>query len=234
MKDKFFDKATLRDLIVGIVGTVTGIVLTFGVTYCSDSRNKDEMARKTVTLAIHNIDASIAGMQRLVDDLRQQDSLFMFMREQRERLHKISADTLDLFIRAMYSRNVRPVDKSTENIFSSSFEIWRHLDDPRVIGRIANCYSILNSCSGEYGNLESERLQAANRFNDDIFPGNGTPAEEVKAMLGRKDIVRIMDSYPETIALLQLMVDKAVLLNEKNKQELGLSQQELDNIGNLL
>lgn len=233
MKEPFFDKVMLKDLIVGIVGTVIGIVLTIGVTYCSESRSKDEMARKTVMLTIHNIDASIANMQQLIGEMNRQDSLFRFVWERRSELDKVSADTIEMFISAMYSHNIRSVDTSTESIFSTSFEVWQYLDDEKVIGRIANCYTLLRCCVDEYNRIENTRINTVDRYHSQLLAA-GKLTDEVTVLLGCAPIPRIIESYPDEIAMMRLMLDKARQLNDRNKRQLGLSQAELDKLGRLL
>lgn len=48
----------LPELIVTLIGTVIGILLTVGVTYISEKKDKEEMARKALMLTIHNLDVS--------------------------------------------------------------------------------------------------------------------------------------------------------------------------------
>lgn len=235
MKWQSVDSGMLKDLVVGIVGTVLGVFMTVGVTFCSERSAKQEMARKTVMLTIHNIDASIGGMSRLVDELNSQDSLFRYVKAHETSLGKVSTDTLGMFVSAIYARHVLPLDTSTESIFSTNFEVWRYLDDPRVIGRIANCYSIMRNCADEYARVEREKYDAFIRFYDSDDNRCPDSDEEVaRELLYRKDIIRIMEALPAETALMKQMIDNARALNDLNKSELGIAQQELDKIGELL
>lgn len=157
MRIKGADSHLFKELVISLVGTVIGIILTVGVTYCSEKRNKEEMARKVMLLTIHNLDASIGSMERLVDELSRQDTIFNYVRERVT--STVSPDTLDLFVSALYSHHIRPIDSSTEAIFSSNFEIWKYIDDPKIIGRIANGYSLMDKCGEEYERIEKNKYE---------------------------------------------------------------------------
>lgn len=72
---QFFDKDFWKNTVGCTVGTLIGILLTFGTSSYLENRNKTEMARKTVMLTLHNLDASTRNMQTLLDELQQYDTL---------------------------------------------------------------------------------------------------------------------------------------------------------------
>jgi len=225
----------LPELIVSILGTVAGIVLTVGITYCSEKREREDMARKTVMLTIHNLDVSIGGMERIIDDLNRQDSIFNNVRENLSASATVDEDTLAMFVSSLYSHNVRPIDTSTEAVFSSNIETWKNIDDPRVIGRIANCYSIMKKCGEEFDRIEREKYDAFIQFYDNRPDASVmSDRETAAALLSQNRIVRILDALPQEINLLRQMTAQAKALNERNKKESDLKQEELDEIGNLL
>ena len=53
---QFFDKDFWKNTAGCTVGTLIGILLTFGTSSYLENRNKTEMARKTVMLTLHNLD----------------------------------------------------------------------------------------------------------------------------------------------------------------------------------
>lgn len=232
-KRKYSD--LLPELFITLLGTVLGIVLTVGVTYCYDKRDKVEMARKVVMLTIHNLDVSIGSMERLVRELDSQDSIFNYVLERRSSVARISPDTLDMFVSALYSHRIRPIDSSTEEIFSSNFEIWKYIDDPKVIGRIANCYSLMNKCGDEYDRIEKERYESFISVYDAVDPVVRKSDEEMaEALLQQGRIIRIIEALPAEIELLRQLIDNAKTLNDRNKTQLDVKQEELDEIGNLI
>lgn len=223
------------ELFVTLVGTVLGIVLTVGVTYCSEKKDKEAMARKVVILTIHNLDVEIRSMERLVDELASQDSILNYVLERRTSVAKISPDTLEMFVSALYSHHIRSIDSSTEAIFSSNFEIWKYIDDPKVIGRIANCYSLMNKCGDEYDRIEKEKYECFISAYDTVSPSIRESDEKLTdELLQQGRILRVIEALPAEIELLHQLIENAKALNDRNKSLLEVKQEELDEIGNLL
>lgn len=218
-----------------MVGTVLGIVLTIGVTYYSEKKDKEEMARKVVMLTIHNLDVSIRSMERLVDELAGQDSILDYVAQRQRLTATIAPDTLGMFVSALYSHRIRPIDSSTEAIFSSNFEIWKYIDDPKVIGRIANCYSLLNECGEEYGRIEKDKYDTFLSVYDHVNPAvRNSDKMLADELLRQSRTLRVIEALPAEIELLRRLIDNAKALNERNKSQLEVRQDELDEIGNLL
>lgn len=233
MRTKDSDSHLFKELVISLVGTVIGIILTVGVTYWSEQRDKEEMARKVMLLTIHNLDVSIGSMERLVDELSRQDTIFHYVRERAT--SSVSPDTLDLFVSALYSHHIRPIDSSTEAIFSSNFEIWKYIDDPKIIGRIANCYSLMDECGEEYERIERNKYQnflSVYDAQDKSVRQSGKEMTDV--LLSQNKVLSVMDALPYEISLLRSLIENAKALNDRNKTELRVNQKELDEIGNLL
>lgn len=233
MRTKDTDSHLFRELVISLFGTVIGIILTVGVTYWSEQRDKEEMARKVMLLTIHNLDVSIGSMERLVDELSHQDTIFHYVRERAT--SSVSPDTLDLFVSALYSHHIRPIDSSTEAIFSSNFEIWKYIDDPKIIGRIANCYSLMDECGEEYERIERNKYQnflSVYDAQDKSVRQSGKEMTDV--LLSQNKVLSVMDALPYEISLLRSLIENAKALNDRNKTELRVNQKELDEIGNLL
>lgn len=140
-----------------------------------------------------------------------------------------------MFISAFYSHKIRPIDTSTEAVFSSDFDIWRNIDDPKVIGRIANCYSLMRKCGEEYDRFENDKYEAFVGLYDSLSPTVcSSDADIVKEMLKHNNISRIMESAPLEASLLTELTDNARALNNRNKSVLKVRQEELDEIGRLM
>lgn len=228
-------KLLLPEFLITVIGTIIGVVLTVGVTYFSEKNDKASMARKIVMLTMHNLDSSINSMSRLLDKMESQDSICAYVSEKYSLSEPVGADTLEMFISAFYSHNIRPIDASTEAVFSSDFDIWRNIDDPKVIGRIANCYSMMRKCGEEYDRFERSKYEAFTRLYDSMSQQTAaSDAAVVGEMLRHNEIRRLIDSSPAEVALIRQLTDNARALNDYNKTELGVSQQELDEIGRLM
>lgn len=125
---QFFDIDWWKNTVGCTVGTLIGILLTFGTSFHLENRNKAEMARKTVMLTLHNLDASTRNMQTLLDELQHYDTLFTRAASlMPDRLGEMGDDSLRIFINAFGSRRLQMTDHTTSSIFSNSFEVWAML-----------------------------------------------------------------------------------------------------------
>ena len=232
----FFDYSWWKDASIATIGTILGIILTFGTTGYLEDRQQKLMADKTVKLAIHNLDASISNMEKLVNEMKQNDSIYhRTVALMPDSLSMMCVDSLQMVIGSFGSRRYYITDNSTKEIFSSSFEVWQNLDDTKVIGRIGNCYSILNTCSKEYDKISDLINQAHFEFIKERLPEDYPSTEEaVKTFLSRHDVMYALEWYSQMANTLDGLVDLAKQLNERNKEELGIEQEELDEIGKLL
>ena len=146
-----------------LVGTVVGIVLTFGTTFYVEKKNKAEMAHQTVVITLHNLDARIDNLKESTAKMSHIDTLFQaVLKHTPTDLDKMNPDTLlaayDAFTYLDISENV------AESIFSNSIEVWEYMDDERIIGRISNCYMVSNYCTETQKELQAERLALFQEF----------------------------------------------------------------------
>ena len=213
-----------------------GILLTFGTSSYLENRSKTEMARKTVMLTLHNLDASTRNMQTLLDELQQYDTLFTRAASlMPDRLGQMGSDSLQMFVNAFGSRRLLMTDHTTSSIFSNSFEVWQCLDDEKVIGRIGNCYSVLDVCREEYLRMEELRQKAYQAYWHECPPMDYPDAEKTaKALLERYDVRYVLSIHSNVIQMLKHTHGIVCQLNERNKQVLHITQEELDEVGKLL
>lgn len=232
----FFDNAWWKDLSTATAGTIIGIIVTFGTTAYLEDKAQQEMADKTVLMTLHNLDSSIKNMSQLVEEMQSNDSLFLrALSLMPDRLGVMGADSLQMVVSRFGSTNVYATDNSTREIFSSSFEVWQNLDDAKVISRIGNCYSMLDVCDKEYGKVEKLRLDAFKSYWNDMPPQDyGNAEDAVKAFLKRNDVRYAMNVHSYTTPMLANIVNLTARLNDRNKEVLNVTQEELDEVGDLL
>ncbi|MBO5053168.1 MAG: hypothetical protein J6C44_02895 [Muribaculaceae bacterium] len=233
---KFIDYSWWKDVTIATTGTIIGIIVTFGTTVWLEDKTRKEMADKTVIMAIHNLDSSIKNLSNLLEEMERNDVLFnRAMSLFPDKLGTMGEDSLQMIVNQFASTRAYTTDKSTRQIFSSSFEVWQNIEDVKVISRIGNCYSMLDLCFKEYDKIENLRMEAFRSYWNDTPPQDYPDAEEaVKAFLNRNDVRYVMHVQAYTTPFLVSVNDIARQLNERNKEVLTLTQDELDEVGNLL
>lgn len=232
----FFNKSWWQNALGATFGTIVGILLTFGITFWMQYREQVHMARKITKITLRNLDVRIGLMQQEIEALKMKDSLFRKVDGcYPDRLPALGADTLQLFMESMEQRIYTMTDQKSELIFSNSFEVWQYLDDEKVIGRISNCYSIIDY----HNRLMDEvyqRLSAARQAGWNALPVHYAQDTVATArfLMGRFDVRQAMEPIPQIIRLLEQTAEVARRLNDRNKQVMGITDEELDEIGNLL
>ena len=187
-------------------------------------------------MTLHNIDSSIENLNNLLDEMQKNDTLFQrAMSLMPDNLGVMGEDSLEMIVSRFASTRAYATDKSTRQIFSSSFEVWQNLDDAKVISRIGNCYSMLDLCYKEYDKIEKLRIEAFKSYWNERPPQDYAHTENaVKAFLKRYDVRYAMNVQGYTTPFLVSVNDLIRQLNERNKEVLGITQKDLDEVGNLL
>ena len=146
-----------------LVGTVVGIVLTFGTTFYVEKKNKAEMAHQTVVITLHNLDAKIKNLKESTAWMNHIDTLFQAVLEHTPTdLDKMNPDTLLAAYDGFIYLDIRLSENVAESIFSNSIEVWEYMDDERIIGRISNCYMTISALSGFSKNAEIPKTHTRN------------------------------------------------------------------------
>lgn len=134
MSKRFYDTDWWKNMVISIVGTVVGIVLTFGTTFYIEKKDKEKMVRKTVVITLHNLDAKINNLNSSLEWMKHADSLFQAVaRRIPDHLSEVAEDTLLAAYDAFTYRNVSVSESIAENVFSNSIEIWEYVDDEHII-----------------------------------------------------------------------------------------------------
>ena len=233
---KFIDYSWWKDVTIATTGTIIGIIVTFGTTAWLEDKTQKEMAGKTVLMTLHNIDSSIENLNNLLDEMQQNDTLFQrALSLMPDNLGALGKDSLEMIVSRFASTRAYATDKSTRQIFSSSFEVWQNLDDVKVISRIGNCYSMLDLCYKEYDKIERLRIEAFKSYWNECPPQDYADTEKaVRIFLKRNDVRYAINVHGYTIPFIKSVNDLTRQLNERNKEVLGITQEELDEVGNLL
>lgn len=217
-------------------GTILGIVLTVGITYWQQMENQKEMTRKIAKITLHNIDVRINSLKNSCELLMKKDSIYGKLQSYMpDKLNKLPKDSLNQYLNLLFYGDYRTHDTKSEEIFSSSFEVWQFLDDEKVIGRISNCYSFLEMNEKFVKDITLQLAEYAFNTSAKIMTEN-TKYDELKAAKYYLKNPDVMAAYLKInyIPLIYSIISTVQELNEKNKEVLGINQNELDELSNLI
>lgn len=217
-------------------GTILGIVLTVGITYWQQMENQKEMTRKIAKITLHNIDVRLSSITNSCKRLIIKDSVYAKLQTYMpDKLDELPEDSLKQCMDLLLYENFMAQDTKSEEIFSSSFEVWQFLDDEKVIGRISNCYSFLEMSEKLITEIEQKLSQYSYKNTADIM-AQYTEYDGYKVAKSYLKNPEVMAIYLKInlIPLIYNMVDTVEKLNEKNKKVLGINQKELNDLSDLL
>lgn len=125
------------------LGTVTGIVLTFGTTACLQRCERQQTERTAALMVIHNIDKFCGTLEVDIKELTQTDSLYCAVwAHVPERLGELPDDTLHLFVTCLTSQEIQATDHTAENIFSTNIDTWKSIGSSEFVELAGKCFSV--------------------------------------------------------------------------------------------
>jgi len=124
------------------IGTILGIVITFGTTAYMDYSAQKEAERTAALMVISNIDRFCHKLESDLRQLEKEDSLNMAVWEHYpDRLGEVPDDVLRTFLNNLLSRNMNVVDNTAENIFSTNIDTWKNVGNREFIENAGKCFS---------------------------------------------------------------------------------------------
>lgn len=217
-------------------GTIIGIVLTVGITYWQQKGNEEDMARKITKITLHNLDVRIDQLETATKVLASKDSIFRELTKRADNFSKMNPDSIFSDLNMLAQTQFMLSDTKSESIFSHSFEVWQYLADEKIIGRISNCYSMVDfdeNLMSETNDRISDALHGCQLKIIEEGIGDN-PAKMARLLITDPQAILAFERVPKVVNLLTSTTQIARQLNQANKEALGLTNSELEEVGNLL
>ncbi len=224
-----------KDVTSSSLGTIVGIVLTVGITYWQQSGHNDERALKITKITLHNIDVRTENLVEASNVIATKNDIFWKLRNSLDSLDKIATDSLLQDLNTLYYVSYYITDSKTESIFSHSLDVWYFLDDEKVVGRISNCYSAIDHGEEVISTLNSKIDNALHNCKREIIRQGlwNDPVKFAEIIANDLDCIMAFDKAGGTTIYINGINDLVRKLNNHNKEVLGLSDAELDELGKL-
>ncbi len=215
------------------LGSVIGIVITFGTTALIDYSAQKEAERTSAMMVVNNIDRFCNKIADDISRIEKEDSLAMTIWDYYpERLDEIDEKTLQQFINVLLSRNSNIIDNTAENIFSNNIDTWKNVSNRNFIENAGKCFSAKRYVLDILKELEEDKRKVWDVYWTEIY--FATPDKT----LSRQQIVRRIFSSPylcsffvkqHTLYTSGLKAALSALQehNAKNKQMMGVTNQDL-------
>ncbi len=150
------------------LGTVIGIILTFGTSAWIEYREKQETERTAALMVIHNLDSFVQDLALMVKELQTIDEVNTKVLAAKDHLDTVSEDTLSMFVTGILSHNFNTIDETAETIFSSNIETWKSIGNSEFIELAGNCFSAKRLMVKFQERLEAEKDELSDMFLEKV------------------------------------------------------------------
>ncbi len=139
---------TVKELLLTIVGTTVSIVLTFGTSAWLENKEQEQARRLLAMTIINDIDQSLTVIRNRLSIEKRGCAVTNYLQHNIDRLESIPDDTLIIFFNYITSCEFNTAEefkKTNENIFNSSQESWRTLNDRKFLNNVMDFYNARNT-----------------------------------------------------------------------------------------
>ena len=136
----------LKELLLTTLATTISIVLTFGTAHVLEQRKANQAQRRTAMMVIHDIDESVATLERLAKSEEEQKQAAQYVYDHFDQIYSLPEDTLSLALSMIASLEGvdNYFDYSKEKIFNSSQDTWKNLGDVAFVDNMESFYRTRN------------------------------------------------------------------------------------------
>ncbi len=127
---------TVKELLLTIIGTTISIVLTFGTSAWLENKEQQQARRLLAMTIINDIDQSLTVIRNRLSFEERGYAVTNYLQHNIDRLESIPDDTLFIFFNYITTGHFNTNEefkKTNENIFNSSQESWRTLNDRKFL-----------------------------------------------------------------------------------------------------
>lgn len=179
------------------IGTVIGIVLTFGTTAYLEYAAQKDSEHTAALMVINNIDHFCYKLENDLSEIEREDSLNMVVGEHYpDRLDEMPDDVLQSFLNNLLSRNMSIIDNTAENIFSNNTDTWKNIANREFIENAGKCFSAKRMLVKMLDELDEDKRDVWNIYWTDIVYSSK------KDLNLRQTVSRIFDT-PSLCAFIQ-------------------------------
>lgn len=214
----FFSKHW-ETLVLSVLGTTISILLTFGVNKIAGKARQKADRRLAAVRVMSNIEAYARQLDRVHEYSLAADTVANYILHHRHELDKFSEETLLQFVLASAPEAMITYDKSAEQIFTSSFDIWRNVDNARFIDISGQSFHTMSLYTEEVNNWINAFIDHADNFMHGHKADYASDKDYYIAYLTNPETqIKLEEMHP----LLDRMRYVAAVLRWNNRQSMKL------------
>lgn len=232
---KFHISNFWSNTLASTIGTIVGIVLTFGTSHLIEVRQEAARERHIALMVIHDIDSYCNLVENTVKEWEERDSINDFILDYvSEDSVEIADSTLEFFDENLFVIKDWTYNSTTQNIFNSNIEIWQDVSDKNFIENTGKCFSFMSRLEERHKEYYSYCMQAYESLltnNESIVADDiSSFIQEVQRVLQEDDVRLYLGHLSYTINDFNRALVAIRRFNEDNKKIMNISDEELSAI----
>ena len=229
-------KGWIKELLMTFLGTTISIVLTFGTTAYLEDRQTVQARRMMAMTIINDIDQSLEVVKKRKDAEEKGHEVACYVIENKDRLESISEDTLNMFINYVTTASFdsdMEFTKMNENIFNSSQDSWRTLNDRKFLNNVQEFYNVRAVFEQQSKDWFCFKKPVTKEEEYDLFLNDKfeNTVDRCRWLLESKHLENYMN-YASTRMGFYLSFLQLTNLNEENKFLMNITEQEMEEFVN--
>ena len=229
-------KGWLKELLMTFLGTTISIVLTFGTAQYLENRQIEKARRMMAMTVINDIDQSLEVIKKRKEAEEKGHEAACYVMENQDRLESIGEDTLLVFINYVtYASFDSDMEFKTmnENIFNSSQETWRTLNDRKFLNNVQEFYNTRDVLDQQSKDWVFFKKPFTKEEGYELFLGGQfeSTADMCRWMLKNKRVKKFLDYVYMRINVYMGFL-RLTHLNEENKFLMNITEQEMEEFVN--
>ena len=231
---KFHISDFWSNTLASTIGTIVGIVLTFGTSHLIEGRQEAARERHIALMVIHDIDSYCNLVESTVKELEEIDSINDFILDYvSEDSVEIADSTLEFFDENLFVLKNWTYNSTTQNIFNSNIEIWQDVSDKNFIVYTGICFDLMSAIEKEKEKYYSCMNQAFVSYVTNVEPvltDDTSLRQDIQRTIQEADVKLALYQLSSSLTIYKKNLDLIRMLNEKNKKIMNISDEELSAI----
>ena len=212
-----------------IVGTIVGIVVTFGVSGYLDQKKHEETQKTILFMILNDIRIYCGKYTKEIEKMEKADSVYMEIMEILfEKPRPVDNKQALIYINYLGNRSFNLSNKTTEKIFSSNMSTWENIENKNIVENIGKCYSVIHNYEDIYNEFANEQFELYDNFYKENFLKDISRVEQFNMLYKKPEVVWfIKKNHTLYLPYLKSSVELIKEQYEKNLELMGISEEEL-------
>ena len=226
-----------KELVMTTLATTISIVLTFGTAQYIEDRHTEQARRMMAMTIINDIDQSIEVVKKRKDAEEKDHEASCYVIENIDRLDSVGVDTLLAFMNyvtdASFNSDME-FKTMNENIFNSSQDTWRTLNDRKFLNNVQEFYNVRLVLEQQCKNWMFFKKPFTKEEEYEMFMSGqfASMADLCRHLLKSKRLKNYMDYVGSRMNVYLAFLSGATNLNEENKFLMNITEQEMEEFVN--